>query len=68
MNDVDVVVGPDPEVMEAINKGNAVVFLDISLGKVILRRLWDESSWNSLLKIAPKRARTFVSSVQVNFW
>lgn len=33
MNDVDVVVGPDPEVMEAINKGNAVVFLDISLGE-----------------------------------
>jgi hypothetical protein len=32
MNDVDVVVGPDPEVMEAINKGNAVVFLDINLG------------------------------------
>lgn len=33
MNDADVVVGPDPEVMEAISKGNAVVFLDISLGE-----------------------------------
>ena len=32
MND-DVIGGPDPEVMEAINKGNAVVFLDVSLGE-----------------------------------
>jgi hypothetical protein len=25
--------GPDPAVMEAINKGNAVVFLDVTLGE-----------------------------------
>jgi hypothetical protein len=33
MNDADMIGGPDPEVMEAINKGNAVVFLDVSLGE-----------------------------------
>lgn len=32
MND-DMIGGPDPEVMQAINKGNAVVFLDVSLGE-----------------------------------
>lgn len=29
----DPVAGPDPAVMEAINKGNAVVFFDVSLGE-----------------------------------
>jgi peptidyl-prolyl isomerase H (cyclophilin H) len=33
MNDADPVAGPDPDVMEAINRGNAVVFLDVSLGE-----------------------------------
>ena len=33
MNDADVIGGPDPEVMEAINKGNSVVFLDVGLGE-----------------------------------
>lgn len=48
-------IGPDPAVMAAIEKGNAVVFLDVSLGEgeneVLLGRIkielftQDVSSW-----------------------
>ena len=84
--------GPDPAVMEAIERGNAVVFLDVAMGednesaaplgriklelfvKDVSFFLYESfprcTSFHSLvlliLSSAPKRAKTFVSSVPAN--
>ncbi|KAL7574698.1 hypothetical protein ACA910_003041 [Epithemia clementina (nom. ined.)] len=52
---VPIASGPDPNVMQAIERGNAVVFLDVGLGDVLLGRIKLEL----FVKDCPKTCENF---------